>query len=98
MLTEAMEADDVRPFLNSHFMTCRLLSRYMPPPGASQRAEGIVAALKRYRYLKRTYRALCEKKGLDYEAVFGKEGRVCDEMVELLPSKIDRVHFHGDFS
>jgi len=93
-----MVPDDVRPFLNAHFLSCRIMSKYLPTPGEDQPAAGVVAALKRYTWLSSAAPRLCEKKELSLEAVFGEESRICLEMIQLLPSKIDRIHFHGDFS
>ena len=93
-----MVPDDVRPFLNSHFLACRIMSKYLPIPGEGRAAVGVVAALKRYTWLSSIAPTLCEKKGLKLDVVFGEESRICMEMIQLLPSKIDRIHFHGDFS
>lgn len=96
----SMIAQEVRPFLNAHFMTCRALTKLIAPPGSTphQRSEGLVEALRRYDWLWKYGTALCERKGLDVNdpAVFGEEIQICRDMTSLLPPKIDRMHYQGE--
>jgi KIF-1 binding protein C terminal len=96
----SVTAEEVRPFLNAHFMTCRALTKLIAPPGSApaQRSEGLVEALRRYSWLSKYGTALCERKGVDINdpAVFGEEIQICRDMTGLLPPKIDRMHYQGE--
>jgi hypothetical protein len=93
-----LSAEEVRHFLYAHFLSCRALSKIMSPVDAPniQRAEPLVETLKRYQWLSKYARALCQRKGVKIEEMFGDEIKICDDMVALLPAKIDRMHFLGD--
>jgi len=95
---EAITNDEVRSFLNAHFLSARLLSRVVIAPDTpqNQRATYMVACLKRYEMLATVTEPLCSKKGLDVAVTFGEELGICKDMVELLPSKIDRMHRLGE--
>jgi KIF-1 binding protein C terminal len=95
---ELLGGDEVRPFLNAHFLSCRALSKILPSSSTAvkKRATGLVAALKRNEWLMKSATSLCEKKGISVDTVFEEERSICCEMVALLPSKIDRVHYRGE--
>lgn len=95
--------EEVRPFLNAHFLMCRIMSKviatpaYLPPnSGAAQRAHYTVACLRRYEWLDKFAVKICSLRGLKMEDVFGEEHKICGEMTRLLPSKIDRMCFLGE--
>ncbi len=90
--------DEIRLFLNCHFLACRALSKIMSPVGTEtkERSQWLVGCLRKYQWLAKFSRGLCERKGVDVQAVFGQELQVCDDMISLLPSKIDRMHFLGE--
>jgi hypothetical protein len=90
--------EEIRPFLMSHFLSARAFSKVIADPAAPprERAEYLVATLRRYQWLSKYARALAQRKNIDLQAVFGAELNVCDDMITLLPSKIDRMHFHGE--
>lgn len=90
---ETISADEVRAFLNAHFLSARFLSRVIIPAETpqSQRATYMVACLKRYEMLKAYTEVICAKKNLDAKSVFGEELQICKDMVNLLPAKIDRM-------
>lgn len=103
--TSLISEDEVRPFLNSHFFSCRILSKVMvqlPTVSSSTGAEPetgayfLTASLRRYQWLHAFALDVCLKKGLDIEEVFGEELAICENMKELLPAKIDRMHWHGE--
>jgi hypothetical protein len=56
----------------------------------------LTAALRRYEWLLKFSPELCQRKGLDATAVFGEELAICENMKELLPTKLDRMHWHGE--
>eukprot|EP01041_Mallomonas_annulata_P004246 gene4246-8442_t len=93
-------AEEVRPFLNAHFLCCRVMSKVLPLSStpSEKRAVGLVASLARYQWLVKYAPGLCEKKGVSLGDTFEEEFHICKEMVELLPAKIDKVHFHGELS
>lgn len=95
---EAISKDEIRSFLNAHFLSARLLSRVIVAPDTpqNQRATYMVACLKRYEMLAAVTEPLCSKKGVAASATFGEELGICKDMVELLPSKIDRMHRLGE--
>lgn len=81
-------------------MCCRALSKVIVSQEEKhtkiERAEHLVASLKRYAWLAKFGRLFCERKGCDIADVFGEEIKICFDMVELLPSKIDRMHYGGE--
>jgi hypothetical protein len=101
--TAYITADEVRPFLNAHFLSCRIMSKviatsaFLPPDsGAAQRAHYLVHCLRRYQWLAKFAPAICSKRDLPLLETFGEEHKICEEMVKLLPSKIDRMCFLGE--
>lgn len=104
--------EEVRPFLNAHFLSCRIMSKiiptalYLPPTTTTtttkkkaaepNRAHYLVACLRRYEWLCKFTKQLCARRGLVINDVFGDELRICEEMVRLLPSKIDRMCYLGE--
>ena len=98
IVVDMLAEEEVRPYLNAHFFTCRLLSKYIPLPGSSpgDRTKYTVASLHRYQWLVANAAEICEKKETTVDAQFGEELEVCREMVQLLPPKIDRMHYYGE--
>jgi len=92
--------DEVRPFLNAHFMCCRALSKVIVDPSSivtqTSGADYLVASLHRYTWLFKYANNLCKKKSIDINTIFGEEIQICSDMINLLPSKIDRMHFLGE--
>ena len=79
-------------------MSCRALSKYIPTSDSApaKRSEALVFGLKRYEWILKYAPALCERKNLIVDDIFSEEIQICKDMVELLPSKIDRMHFLGE--
>lgn len=72
-------------------------STFLPPEdGPQRRAHFLVACLRRYEWLAKYATKLCAKRALDLSQTFGEEHKICEEMVRLLPSKIDRMCFLGE--
>jgi hypothetical protein len=99
----SISEEEVRPFLNAHFLSCRIMSKviatpsFLPPgSGPAQRAHYMVACLRRYQWLEKFAVKICDKRGVAVGDVFGEEHKICEEMVRLLPSKIDRMCFLGE--
>lgn len=95
-----MSADEVRPYLNAIFMSCRALSKIIVPLAhdgtAGAMAEDVkylAETLRRYDWLRKHSSALCEAKGLNTTETFGQELSICTEMCLLLPAKIDKMHY-----
>ena len=90
--------EEMRSFLNAHFFCCRVLSKIVNPPDAAprERTFPLVTCLRRYEWLSKTGPAICSRKGINLDDVFFKERQIIDEMIMLLPSKIDRIHFNGE--
>lgn len=90
--------EEVRPYLNSHFLSCRALTKIIVPPQADreERSRYLVACQSRYEWLAKFARELCQKKNIAVDDVFGEELKICEDMKKLLPSKIDRVHYYGE--
>jgi hypothetical protein len=92
--------EEVRPFLNANFLSCRAMSKVIPhssclPKGASK-AIYLVACLHRYEWIVKFAPRICSKRGLDISSVFGEEFQIAKDMVKLLPSKIDRMTYLGE--
>lgn len=103
--TAFITAEEVRPFLNAHFLSCRIMSKviattpFLPPADSAdkaQRAHYLVHCLRRYQWLAKFAPAICAKRDLSLTETFGEEHKICEEMVRLLPSKIDRMCFLGE--
>ena len=92
--------DEIRPFLNAHFLCCRALSKLMVQPGDSSvkgsGAEYLVLSLEKHEWLIKFGTKLCLRKETNLQDIFHAEIQICKDMVELLPGKIDRMHFRGE--
>ncbi len=62
------------------------------------KAQFLVASLKRYEWLVKAVPKYCTLKDVAIDEVFKTEFDLCKEMVTLLPSRIDRVHYLGSDS
>jgi hypothetical protein len=95
---ETISKEEVRSFLNAHFLSARLLSRVVIPTDTpqTQRAAYMVACLKRYEMLSAYTEHICDAKKVEVGATFGEELQICRDMVNLLPAKIDRMHRFGE--
>ena len=93
----AMAEHEVRSFLNAHFFCARLLTKVLmageTPP--NERSMYMVAAYKRFEFLKNFAPGLMERKQCDFEE-FQEEFNICKEMVDLLPSKLDRINQYNE--
>ena len=98
MYLDLIGAEEVRPYLNAHFLCCRILSKILisPTADASERSKHLIAAMKHYEWLAKKAILLCEKKKILIRDVFEEELIICQELVELLPSKISRIHYLGE--
>lgn len=94
--------EEVRPFLNATFLSCRVMSKIiahptvLPSDRPMDRAFYLVQCLRRYEWLVRFAPRICERRGLNVLEIFGDEMRICEDMVKLLPSKIDRMCYMGE--
>lgn len=91
--------EEVRPFLNGHFLSCRIMSKIIPAEAflpSNDKSIFLVACLRRYEWLAKFAPMLCERRGVNIADVFGEELKICNEMKALLPSKIDRMCFLGE--
>mmetsp|Transcript_33357 Transcript_33357/g.56006 ORF Transcript_33357/g.56006 Transcript_33357/m.56006 type:complete len:804 (-) Transcript_33357:146-2557(-) len=101
-----ISAEEVRPFLNAHFLCCRIMSKviatpaFLPAPvsstAASNPAHFLVSCLRRYEWLSTFTTHICKLRGVSIEETFAEEHKIIQEMVKLLPSKIDRMTFLGE--
>jgi hypothetical protein len=99
-LTALLNSEELRPFLNAHFHLARLISKITVPAElpATQKTQYLVASLKRYEWLVKAVPKYCTLKEIPIEDIFKVEFELCKEMVELLPSRINRVHYMGKSS
>ena len=90
--------EEMRSFLNAHFFCCRVLSKIVNPPDAAprERTFPLVTCLRRYEWLSNIGPAICSRKGIHLDDFFLNERQIIEEMIKLLPSKIDRIHFKGE--
>ena len=95
-----ISAEEVRPFLNAHFLSCRVLSKTMMPQEAAPqlRVLSMAACLKRYEWLHKNGPAICSRKDVDIHNIWGSEIDIVAEMISLLPAKIDRIFYRGESS
>lgn len=91
--TGATPLDDgsVDAYLNAHMSAARLLSKCVDP---QRKVEYWKCSLDRYKWLVKRAPAIT-KDLLEEERVFERELAMAAQMVELLPTKIDRMHFLG---
>ena len=94
-----MSADELRPYFNTHFLSARLLSKVIAPFNASpdEKAKYILASLKQYEWICNNCISLCNKLKVNCDEVFAIELKVSQDMTQLLPSKIDRIHKNLNF-
>ena len=59
-------------------------------------AHYLIIALKRYQWLLSFADRIGKRKGIDVETIFSNELQICRDMVQLLPSKIDRMCYLGE--
>merc|ERR1712146_875999 len=92
------EEEEVRIFLNAHFMAGRALSKIFAKPieGMQNHAVPTMMALEKYRWLYKYAPELCTRKKLDINDIFKDEMMLCREMIDLLPAKIDRMINRGE--
>lgn len=100
--------EEVRPFLNANFLSCRVMSKIIAHStslptttssglGADRiRAYFLIACLYRYEWILKFAPKICQRRGIDIHDVFGEEFQICQDMVKLLPSKIDRMCYLGE--
>jgi len=90
--------DEVRSFLNAHFLCCRMMSKVLVPHTATgaEQSRFMVHCLRRYEWLVKYGPTLCGIKKMDIDEIFGDEYQICKDMAALLPSKINRVHHFGE--
>jgi hypothetical protein len=94
-----ISAEEVRPFLNAHFLSCRLMSKTIPTADycpKEDRTFFMQQCLKRYEWIAIFAPKLCTSKGVDISECFSEELGICKDMVNLLPSKIDRMRYKGE--
>lgn len=101
----SITTEELRPFLNAHFLICRALQKvthaasFAPPnmPSNQGHVYFIAASLRKYEWLRKFTKDLLEKRAIKLEDLpFVDEYKICNEMVELLPQKIDRMCFTGE--
>ena len=96
--------EEIRPFLNSHFLCARVFSKILSPPiiDVSRKTDNVsdkllvpyfIAALRRYEWLSKFAVELCNRKEVEISAVFKEEHEICVEMVKYLPNKIDKMMY-----
>lgn len=94
--------EEVRPFLNANFLSCRIMSKIvahvtsLPTTNTVNRAHFLVACLHRYEWLIKFVPKICLRRGILIEDIFQEEYKICQDMVKLLPSKIDRMLYLGE--
>ncbi len=90
--------EEVRPFLTAHFLIARMFSKVLSRVEELPviRTQYMVCALHRYQWLLTAAPRVCEKKNQSLDDLFGEEMAVSREMAQLLPSKIDRMHYLGE--
>jgi len=92
--------DEIRPFLNAHFLSCRVLSKIIPSkndlPPDGPKAHYIMACLRRYTWLVEIAPRLCKRYNVEVSTLFGDEIKICQDLVKLLPAKIDRMNYLGE--
>ena len=93
-----ISADEIRSFLNSHFLSARILSKVMISSDTPKNERSIYMAgcLRRYEWLSKYVSKICKVKSIDINETFGEELSICVEMTELLPAKIHRIHNFGE--
>ena len=93
-----IQEEEVRIFLNAHFMAGRALSKIFAKPieGMQNHAVPTMMALEKYRWLYKYAPELCTRKKLDINNTFKDEMMLCREMIDLLPAKIDRMINRGE--
>ena len=99
MLIGKLSADELRPYFNTHFLSARLLSKVIVSYDASpdEKAKYTVASLKHFEWICYNCLNFCKKVNVNCDEVFAIELKVSQDMMQLLPSKIDRIHKNLNF-
>lgn len=90
--------EEIRPYLNAHFLSCRAMAKIIPPSTYSNKdkAQFLMACLQKYQWLNKYAIALCKRKQVDINDYFSNEMEICSDMCKLLPSKVDRMWNLGE--
>jgi hypothetical protein len=62
----------------------------------NDRAGYCVSSLRYYQWLFDNAKRIADKKEVRLQDVFAEEIKICEEMIGLLPSKINRIHYMGE--
>jgi hypothetical protein len=99
--------EEVRPFLMANFLSSRVMSKIvthpssMPPSSSSSsdsanRGLYLVAGLHRYEWIVKFAPKIAERRGMNLSDFFREEYQIAQDMMKLLPSKIDRMCYMGE--
>ena len=90
---DTVDQDNLPSVLHANFNVARLLSRRRKHESPREQVADLVASLDRYKFLVGFAR---RNLGEDDPGVFKDELRICEEMVELMPAQIDRMHHNNE--
>jgi len=82
--------EELRPFLNCHFLSCRMYQKFVYN-SVEQEVVALNVCLKMYEWLVQFAPKLCIAKGVELRDYFADEHTICQEMTALLPNKIDKI-------
>ena len=91
--------EEIRPFLNAQFLFCRALSKVIATPDyypGDEKAYFIAKCLKGYQFIIKISSEIASQMNVDINDYFGDEINIVKEMVNLLPGKIDKMHYKGE--
>ena len=92
---ESIIQEEVRPYLNAHFLFCRILSKIINTSNIIT-IKYLEICQHRYTWISQVTRTLCHMKNLKISDVFEEEMKICEEMSYLLPSKIMRMKQYNE--
>ena len=85
-------AESLGPYLRAHFHMARLLGRHLTPdPRAA--VPGMTRSLDTYRFLVGYVPEV--RSAISQPELFKEELHICEQMAELLPEKINQMHYNG---
>ena len=85
-------AESLGPYLRAHFHMARLLGRHLTPdPRAA--VPGMTRSLDTYRFLVGYVPEV--RSAISQPERFKEELHICEQMAELLPEKINQMHYNG---
>jgi len=96
LLQGRVEKDETGPYLRAHFYQARLLGRLnLTLPNTEDAVKALKRSFDKYTWLVPHAKALLDANGQRGEGVFDAELDHAEQLVQLLPDKLNQMHYKG---